>query len=75
MRGVFSRSWRACVACLLVVVLLGPAAFASDGTDASLWAEFRTWLQGRLNIPGGVAVADEDGFTVWLMARLGVPNG
>lgn len=75
MRGVFSRSWRACVACLLVVVLLAPAAFASDGTDASLWAEFVGWLQSRLVVPGGVAVADKGGFTAWLMSRLIVPGG
>ena len=76
MRSVFSRGRRVVAACLLVVVLLAPSAFASDPADnASLWAEFVIWLEGRIDIPGGFAAADEYAFTLWLMSRLGVPNG
>jgi len=75
MRGVFARGRRACAAGLLVVVLLAPAALAADSRDASRWTEFVVWLQGRLDIPGGVALADEAGFMAWLRGRIGIPNG
>ncbi|HYC89484.1 MAG TPA: hypothetical protein VEO54_09765 [Thermoanaerobaculia bacterium] len=73
MRGVFFRTtavW------LLLAILLAPSAFASEATaDTSLWVEFVTWLESRLVVPGGVAIAIEVDFTVWLMSRLGVPGG
>jgi hypothetical protein len=73
MRGVFSRT---VAACLLVVVLLAPSAFASDSTtDASLWAEFVAWFESKLGVPGGFTGTDEDLFTVWLMSRLVIPGG
>lgn len=75
MRRLFSRSRRACVACLLVMVLLAPSALASDTTNASLWVEFVAWLQGRLDIPGGFTVANEAGFMAWLAGRIGIPGG
>ena len=71
MRGIFSR---AAAACLLVLVLLAPRAYASGSTvDASLWDEFVAWFQSSLDVPGGVT--DEDSFTVWLMSRIGIPGG
>lgn len=75
MRGVFSRSRRACAAALLIGVLLAPAALASNPTDPSLWAQFVVWLHGRLDVPNGATVADEAGFMAWLHGRLGIPNG
>lgn len=75
MRSVFFRGSRIAAACLLVALLLAPTAFASDGAgDSSLWAEFLAWLQGGLDIPGGLS-ADDAGFTVWLMGRIGIPPG
>jgi len=75
MRSVFPRGLRFAAACLLIAVLLAPSALASDSTgDSSLWAEFMAWLQGRLDIPGGLT-ADDVGFTIWLMGRLVIPNG
>ena len=73
MRSVFSR---AVAVCLLVVVLLAPAAFASDSTaDASLWAEFVAWFESRLGVPGGVSATDDDLYIGWLMSRLVIPGG
>ena len=75
MRNVFFRGSRIAAACLLIAVLLAPTAFASAGAgDSSLWAEFMAWLQGRLNIPGGLT-ADDAGFTVWLQGRFNIPPG
>jgi hypothetical protein len=75
MRSVFPRCLRFAAACLLIAVLVTPTALASDGTgDPSLWAEFLVWLQGRLDIPGGLT-ADDTGFTVWLQGRLNIPGG
>jgi len=74
MRSVLPRNARVAAACLLVVILLAPTAFASDGAGSSLWAEFLAWLQGRLDIPGGLT-ADDAGFTVWLQGRLDIPPG
>jgi len=75
MRSVFSRSRRACAAGLLVVVLLSPTALAADSKDASLWTEFVVWLQARIGVPGGVAVADEARFMAWLRGRIHIPGG
>ena len=76
MRGVFAEGGRVVAACLLIVVLVAPAAMASDTTsDPSLWAEFTVWLQARLDVPTGVTTADEDSFTLWLMSRIGIPGG
>jgi hypothetical protein len=73
MRGVSSR---AVAACLLVVVLLSPAAFASDSTaNAGLWEEFVMWLQSRVDVPGGFTESDEDLFITWLMVRIIIPGG
>lgn len=72
MRGVFFRTT---AALLLLVVLLAPNAFASEATDTSLWAEFVIWMESRLSVPGGVALAAEVDFTFWLMSRLVVPGG
>ena len=72
MRSVFSRL----VAVCLLLVLLVPTALASGTTvDASLWDEFVSWYESRLDIPGGFTAADEDLFVIWLMSRLVVPGG
>jgi hypothetical protein len=76
MRGVFPRSGRVAAACLLIVVLLAPSAFASDtSSDESLWAEFVAWVDAGLGVSDGVTAADESGFSAWLMARIGVGGG
>jgi hypothetical protein len=75
MRSVFSRSRRAAAACLLIVFLLAPSAFATDTSEVSFWDEFVAWLAGRIDIPNGATAADADGFMMWLMGRIGVPNG
>ncbi|HYC89483.1 MAG TPA: hypothetical protein VEO54_09760 [Thermoanaerobaculia bacterium] len=69
MRGVFPRT---AAAWLLIVVLIAPSATASQMDDASLWAEFTTWLEARIGVPNGVTEAD---FTLWLMSRIGIPGG
>ena len=69
MRGVFSQTRRVAAALLLSVILLAPAAFASDTANTSLWNTFIAWLMGRIGIPGGVTAPEED------QSRLGVPNG
>lgn len=70
MRGVFLRTRRVAVACLLIAVLLAPSALASDTTTAtSLWDQVVAWLASRLGVPGGVAATEED------QSRLGVPGG
>jgi hypothetical protein len=75
MRRVFSRGRRIAAACLLIVVLLAPTAFASgDSGNSSLWAEFMVWLQAGFDVPDGLT-ADDVGFTVWLMGRLNIPPG
>ncbi|HEX6083308.1 MAG TPA: hypothetical protein VF266_02205, partial [Thermoanaerobaculia bacterium] len=72
MRGVFSRL----VAVCLLVVLLAPVASASGTTvDVSLWDEFMSWCQSRLDIPGGFTAVGEDLFVIWLMSRLDIPGG
>jgi cell division FtsZ-interacting protein ZapD len=76
MQAVFFLCRRGVAAWLLIVVLLAPAALASDATgDASLWDEFVAWVQSRLDVPGGATAADETGFTAWLMSRFGIPGG
>lgn len=75
MRSVFSRASRKAAAWLLIVVLLAPAAYASDiAEDVSLWAEFLIWLQAGMGIPAGIT-ADDVGFTIWLMGRIHIPGG
>lgn len=72
MRSVFARL----VAVCLLVVLLAPTALASGSTvDVSLWGEFVSWCQSRLDIPGGFTAADEDLFVIWLKSRLVIPGG
>lgn len=69
MRGVFSRSRRTAAAWLLIVVLLAPAAFASDPPDdVTLWDAFVAWLAGRIGGPGGLTTAED-------MGRIHVPGG
>ena len=76
MRSVFFHGRRVVAACLLLIVLLAPSAFATDTTyDASLWGEFVAWCEARIDVPGGVAIADEYAFTLWLMGRIGIPGG
>lgn len=73
MQGVSSRHRRVVAVCLLVVVLLAPAAYGSETSgDASLWEEFLAWLTGE---PDGTWSADEAGFTTWLNYRLSIPGG
>ena len=70
MRGVSFRSRRAVAVWLLIAVLLVPSAYASDTTsDACLWDEFISWLQG------GATAADESAFATWLMGRIWIPGG
>ena len=73
MQGVSSRHRRLVAVCLLIVVVLAPAAYGSDTSGgASLWEEFLAWLTGE---PDGASSADEAGFTAWLNSRLSIPGG
>lgn len=73
MRKTFWTTRIATVA--LLVALVVPTALAGDtAADPGLWAEFLTWLQGRIDIPNGI-VADDQGFAAWLMGRIGIPGG
>jgi hypothetical protein len=75
MRSVFSRGSRKAAAWLLIVVLLAPAAYASDTTgEVSLWTEFLLWLQAGIGVPED-AEADDVSFSVWLMGRIHIPGG
>jgi hypothetical protein len=75
MRSVSFRGSRKAAAWLLIVVLLAPAAYASNTThNVSLWAEFVAWLHVGIGVPSDAA-ADHAGFTVWLMGRITIPNG
>jgi hypothetical protein len=75
MQSVFSRSRLGAAAWLLIIVLLAPSGFASDGpSDASLWAEFIAWFEAGFGTASGVIAADDAGFIVF-MSRLIVPGG
>jgi hypothetical protein len=75
MRSVLFRGSRQAAAWLLIIVLLAPAAYASNTTDGvSLWAEFLAWFQGGVDVPSDAA-ADDVSFTVWLMGRITIPGG
>ena len=75
MQSVLFRGSRKAAAWLLIVVLLAPAAYASNTSDdVSLWAEFLAWLQVGIGVPTD-ATADDAGFTAWLMGRITIPGG